>query len=563
MTTHSNFSGLPRYAGRSLLWLALLLAMVPIVFLVITSLKPEGVTRTVPPTWLFDPTIENYSSVLSTGAGSSVTFGRLLFNSAAVSIGAVILTIAVAVPAAYALTLKEFRRSKGVSSWILSTYMFPPIVAVIPLFIIAGNIGAIDTYPVLIIPYAAFNLPIARWILRSSLESIPIEVQEAALVDGANRRQIVWHILTPLLMPAVATAGIISLIVSWNESLLPLSLTRAAAKTSPVGVQEFTGLYGTQWGNLTAASCMIAAPIVVCVLVLRRRVVAGLAFGAVNKPPTRELRVHRLLSQTPTKGHAMAAVQDVNASRSFEGNQIPAVNQLDLDIAHGEFMVLVGPSGSGKSTALRMMAGLEDVDEGEIRIGGQDVSQKPPKDRDIAMVFQNYALYPHMTVAENMGFALKLQRVSKDERNAKVRRAAELLDLGAYLDRKPKALAGGQRQRGARGRAICRERSVFLRDEPLSNLDAKLRVETRANIAALQARLGTTTVYVTHDQVEAMTMGDRVAVLKAGVLQQVDGPRNLYDRPANAFVAEFIGSPAMNLRSAALTETGADFGGLQ
>jgi len=282
MTTHSNFSRLPRYAGRSLLWLALLVAMVPIVFLVITSLKPEGVTRTIPPTWLFAPTIENYSSVLSTGAGSSVTFGRLLFNSAAVSIGAVILTIAVAVPAAYALTLKEFRRSKGVSSWILSTYMFPPIVAVIPLFIIAGNIGAIDTYPVLIIPYAAFNLPIAIWILRISLESIPIEVQEAALVDGANRPQIVWHILTPLLMPAVATAGIISLILSWNEFLLALSLTRAAAKTSPVGVQEFTGLYGTQWGNLTAASCMIAAPIVVCVLVLRRRVVSGLAFGAVK-----------------------------------------------------------------------------------------------------------------------------------------------------------------------------------------------------------------------------------------------------------------------------------------
>src|SRR6185503_8787493 len=236
-------------------------------------------------------------------------------------------------------------------------------------------------------------------------------------------------------------------------------------------------------------------------------------------PDTRTPRTP-LAQSNPTKGHAMVAVQYVNASRIFEGNQIPAVNQLDLDIADGEFMVLVGPSGSGKSTALRMMAGLEDVDEGEIRIGGQDVSQKPPKDRDIAMVFQNYALYPHMTVAENMGFALKLQRVSKDERNAKVRRAAELLDLEAYLDRKPKALSGGQRQRVAMGRAIVREPSVFLMDEPLSNLDAKLRVETRANIAALQARLGTTTIYVTHDQVEAMTMGDRVALLKDGILQQ-------------------------------------------
>src|SRR6476660_676348 len=256
----------------------------------------------------------------------------------------------------------------------------------------------------------------------------------------------------------------------------------------------------------------------------------------------------------------MAAVQYVNASRIFERNQIPAVKQLDLDIADGEFMVLVGPSGSGKSTALRMMAGLEDVDEGEIRIGGQDVSQKPPKDRDIAMVFQNYALYPHMTVAENMGFALKLQRVSKDERNAKVRRAAELLDLEAYLDRKPKALSGGQRQRVAMGRAIVREPSVFLMDEPLSNLDAKLRVETRANIAALQARLGTTTIYVTHDQVEALTMGDRVAVLRDGLLQQVDTPRNLYDSPVNEFVAGFIGSPAMNLRAARLVAGGALLG---
>ncbi|MEO6702444.1 MAG: ATP-binding cassette domain-containing protein, partial [Jatrophihabitantaceae bacterium] len=249
----------------------------------------------------------------------------------------------------------------------------------------------------------------------------------------------------------------------------------------------------------------------------------------------------------------MAEVQYVQASRIYPGNPVPAVNKLDLDVADGEFVVLVGPSGSGKSTALRMLAGLEDVDQGEIRIGGVDVSQKPPKDRDIAMVFQNYALYPHMSVAENMGFALKLKGVGKEERAAKVLAAAKLLDLEPYLDRKPKALSGGQRQRVAMGRAIVREPSVFLMDEPLSNLDAKLRVETRANIAALQARLGTTTIYVTHDQVEAMTMGDRVALLKDGILQQVDTPRNLYDSPGNAFVAGFIGSPPMNLAEATLT----------
>jgi multiple sugar transport system ATP-binding protein len=258
----------------------------------------------------------------------------------------------------------------------------------------------------------------------------------------------------------------------------------------------------------------------------------------------------------------MAEVQYVEASRIYPGNPIPAVNRLSLDVADGEFVVLVGPSGSGKSTALRMLAGLEDVDQGEIRIGGVDVSQKPPKDRDIAMVFQNYALYPHMSVAENMGFALKLKGVSKDERAKKVLAAAKLLDLERYLDRKPKALSGGQRQRVAMGRAIVREPSVFLMDEPLSNLDAKLRVETRANIAALQARLGTTTIYVTHDQVEAMTMGDRVALLKDGMLQQVDTPRNLYDRPGNAFVAGFIGSPAMNLVLVPFTDAGAQLGGI-
>ena len=257
----------------------------------------------------------------------------------------------------------------------------------------------------------------------------------------------------------------------------------------------------------------------------------------------------------------MATVSYVDATCIYQGNSTPAVDTLNLEIADGEFMVLVGPSGSGKSTALRMLAGLEPVSSGEIRSNGRDVSFDSPKDRDIAMVFQNYALYPHMTVAENMGFALKLQGVSKAERGTRVGETASMLDLEPYLGRKPKALSGGQRQRVAMGRAIVREPSVFLMDEPLSNLDAKLRVETRANISALQARLGTTTVYVTHDQVEAMTMGHRVAVLKDGVLQQVDTPRALYERPANAFVAGFIGSPAMNLTSAALDEGGARIGG--
>jgi len=256
----------------------------------------------------------------------------------------------------------------------------------------------------------------------------------------------------------------------------------------------------------------------------------------------------------------MATVSFKSATRVYPGTEAPAVDKLNLEIEDGEFMVLVGPSGCGKSTSLRMLAGLEEVNEGSIYIGDRDVTHRPPKERDIAMVFQNYALYPHMSVADNMGFALKMQGVSKEDRAKRVMEAAKLLGLEDYLDRKPKALSGGQRQRVAMGRAIVRNPQVFLMDEPLSNLDAKLRVQTRTQIAELQQRLGVTTVYVTHDQVEAMTMGDRVAVLKDGLLQQVDTPLNLYDGPKNKFVAGFIGSPAMNLLDADLVDGGAKLG---
>ncbi|HWH25189.1 MAG TPA: sn-glycerol-3-phosphate ABC transporter ATP-binding protein UgpC [Pseudolysinimonas sp.] len=256
----------------------------------------------------------------------------------------------------------------------------------------------------------------------------------------------------------------------------------------------------------------------------------------------------------------MSSVIFDHASRLYPGSTRPAVDSIDLEVADGEFLVLVGPSGCGKSTMLRMLAGLEEVTSGRILIGNRDVTAVPAKDRDIAMVFQNYALYPHMTVAENMGFALKIAGVGKDERAARVLEAARLLDLEEYLGRKPKALSGGQRQRVAMGRAIVRQPQVFLMDEPLSNLDAQLRVQTRVQIAALQRRLGVTTVYVTHDQTEALSMADRIAVLKDGVLQQVGTPTELYETPVNAFVAGFIGTPAMNLFSADLVDGGISFG---
>jgi multiple sugar transport system ATP-binding protein len=249
----------------------------------------------------------------------------------------------------------------------------------------------------------------------------------------------------------------------------------------------------------------------------------------------------------------VATVSMEKVNKVYE-NGFHAVKDMSLDIADGEFMVLVGPSGCGKTTALRMVAGLEDITSGILRIGGKEANDETPKERDIAMVFQNYALYPHMTVAENIGFALKLRKLPKDQLNAKVRDAAEILGLTDWLDRKPGQLSGGQRQRVAMGRAIVREPSVFLMDEPLSNLDAKLRVQMRAEVARIQRRMAVSTIYVTHDQVEAMTMGDRVTVMRDGTLQQVDTPQNLYDNPDNIFVAAFIGSPAQNLYDAVVGE---------
>ncbi|MBV8937007.1 MAG: sn-glycerol-3-phosphate ABC transporter ATP-binding protein UgpC, partial [Alphaproteobacteria bacterium] len=241
----------------------------------------------------------------------------------------------------------------------------------------------------------------------------------------------------------------------------------------------------------------------------------------------------------------MAEIEFNNVTKRYDDG-FEAVKHLNLDVPDGELMILVGPSGCGKSTALRMVAGLEDISGGELKIGGQVVNERAPKDRDIAMVFQNYALYPHMTVRENMGFALKLAKVPKEEIDQKVEEAARILDLEQHLDRKPANLSGGQRQRVAMGRAIVRNPSVFLMDEPLSNLDAKLRVQMRTEISRIQQRLQTTTIYVTHDQTEAMTLGDRIAVMRAGELQQVGPPSELYGHPANLFVAGFIGSPSMN-----------------
>lgn len=267
---------------QALVWVWLVLALIPLVFMVVTALKPAGIVNQVPPVWVFPVTFENFATVLAGGSGVSQGFGSLLLNSAIVSLGATALTVVLAVPAAYALSMRSFGPRKGISSWILSTYMFPPIVAVVPIFVFAGKLGLMDTYPVLIVPYAAFNLPIAIWILRSTIVQIPHEIQEAAMVDGAGQWAILRRVIWPLLAPSVATVSVLTIVLTWNEFLFALSLTRSAAKTAPVGLQEFTGMFGTDWGSITAGATLIVAPILVLTILLRRRMISGLTFGAVK-----------------------------------------------------------------------------------------------------------------------------------------------------------------------------------------------------------------------------------------------------------------------------------------
>jgi ABC-type glycerol-3-phosphate transport system permease component len=268
--------------GQTFLWIWLLMGMIPLVFMVVTSIKPGGTANRVPPVWVFEPTFDNYLTVLAGGSGVSQGFGTLLLNSAIVSLGATALTIVLAVPAAFALSMRNFGPRRGISGWILSTYMFPPIVAVIPIFVFVGNLGLMDTYAVLIVPYAAFNLPIAVWILRSTIVQIPYEIQEAAMVDGASPWVTLRRVVLPLLVPSVATVAVLTIVLTWNEFLFALSLTRSVAKTAPVGLQEFTGMFGTDWGSITAAAALIVVPILILTIVLRGKMVSGLTFGAVK-----------------------------------------------------------------------------------------------------------------------------------------------------------------------------------------------------------------------------------------------------------------------------------------
>ena len=427
--------------------------------------------------------------------------------------------------------------------FFISTKFLPVVASILPLWIIAREFDLLNTRLVLIILYTAMNLPLAVWMLRSFFQEIPRELIEAAEIDGAGLRGQLSTVILPIAIPGIAATALLCVIFAWNEYFYAVQLNPVAGSTVPIWVTTNISTRGDFLAKLSAASVLASVPVVV----------GRLAGPEADDPRSRHGR-HQV-------GDVVASVTFAAATRFYPGTDRAAVDSLDLQIADGELLVLVGPSGSGKSTALRMLAGLEPLDGGAVFIGDRDVTSVRPRDRDIAMVFQNYALYPQLTVAENMGFALKQKGVPKAERIIQVREAARILDLEPYLDRKPKNLSGGQRQRVAMGRAIVRHPQVYLMDEPLSNLDAKLRVQTRTELAELQSRLAVTTVYVTHDQVEAMTMGHRVAVLRDGVLQQCDTPHALYHAPGNLFVAGFIGSPAMNLVTCARAGTTVAIGG--
>ena len=360
------------------------------------------------------------------------------------------------------------------------------------------------------------------------------------MIDGCSRSQALRKVIIPLTLPGMgATLGFV-FTAAWSELLFALMLISSdSQKTFAVGLLTFIGKFAVDWGQMMAASVLALIP----------------GLPVLRLPATLPRHgPYRRCSQRLTRNQTMASVTISNVQKNYGAMNV--LSAVDLSIADGEFVVLVGPSGCGKSTLLRMIAGLEEISAGEIRIGDRVVNDVAPKDRDIAMVFQSYALYPHMDVAENMGFSLTLRKTAKDLVMNRVGNAAKRLGLDVFLERLPRQLSGGQRQRVAMGRAIVRDPKVFLFDEPLSNLDAKLRVHMRTEIKALHQQLKTTSVYVTHDQVEAMTMADRIVVMHDGVIQQVGTPLELYDHPANLFVAGFIGSPGMNFLPAVVSRQG-------
>ena len=427
---------------------------------------------------------------------------------------------------AYTIARRRGRLSNLVYLAFVLGIILPFQLAIIPLFVAMRDVGLVGNYLGMIVLNIGLLMPLTVFLYTGFIRALPRDYEEAARVDGAGILRTYARVVFPLLWPVTATVAVLIGIIVWNEFFIALVfLFGSDAQTLPVALYAFVGEYVTRWNLVFAGIAITIAPILAFYLFAQRLPDPWVLGGREG---------------------LMAAITLSGVGKVFPGGT-RAVAELDLEIADGELMVLVGPSGCGKTTTLRMIAGLEEITEGEIRIGERLVNALDPRARDVAMVFQNYALYPHMSVFDNLAFPLRAHGLPKAEVRMRVERTAKLLGLDDLLKRKPRALSGGQRQRVAMGRAIVREPQVFLMDEPLSNLDAQLRTQMRAEIAGLQRELGVTTIYVTHDQVEAMTMGTRIAVMRDGFLQQQGPPQTLYDEPDNLFVATFVGSPGMNL----------------
>ena len=514
-----------RKLGMTLLgWAAAILFAFPILWMVLTSFKTETQAIARVPQFFFHPTLGSYIAVQE-----QAKYLRFAWNSVIVAGGSTLLALVFAIPSAYAMAFMPSKRTKSTLLWMLSTKMMPPVGVLVPVYLIFRDSGLLDTRTGLLIVDALGNLPIIIWMLYTFFKEVPREVLEAGRMDGANPVRELYHLLLPLSMPGIVSTSLLAIILAWNEAFWSLTLTTSKAAPLTAFIASFSSPQGLFYARLSAASTMAIAPIVILGWMSQKRLVRGLTFAAVKKPQRR----------------IMAKLELHHVPKSYGATEI--IKEVDLTLHDREFTVFVGPSGCGKSTLLRMIAGLEDITSGDLLLDGKRINDVPPAKRGLALVFQSYALYPHMDVAQNMSFSLKLAGVPKAERQRKVMEAARILHLEALLDRKPKELSGGQRQRVAIGRAIVRNPTVFLFDEPLSNLDAALRVRMRLELVKLHRELHATTVYVTHDQVEAMTMADRIVVLQAGVIEQVGTPMDLYRHPRNLFVAGFLGSPKMNL----------------
>ena len=522
-----------RLAMYALMALAAIVWAGPLVWMLVSSLKPEAEIYRYPIEWIPEnPTLDAYRQLFA-------QFPMLAWfrNSLIVGVVTTVVTVAFSALAAYPLARMNFRGKGMVLIVLLATFLMPYELLLVPLFLGLNMLGVSDSYFSLSIPPAANALGI--FILLQFFKSLPKELEEAAIVDGCSRLGFFFRILLPLSIPSLATVAILTFVTSWNNLFWAADRHQhrghadAARRSGDAGGRrrhvDAAKRGDGRGGDRDAAGDRTLSDASEILRTQRRD----------HGDPRLRLRVNGIEGRTH-----VGTVRLADVHKSYDALEV--LHDIDAFIDEGEFVVLVGPSGCGKSTLLRMIAGLEEITAGDIAIDGRVVNRLLPKDRDIAMVFQNYALYPHMRVSQNMGFALRLARVPKAEIDSRVEDAAEILGLTTLLERYPRELSGGQRQRVAMGRAIVRKPSVFLFDEPLSNLDAKLRVTMRAEIKSLHRRLGNTMVYVTHDQIEAMTMADRILVLNGGKIEQVGTPLELYDDPDNIFVAGFIGSPAMN-----------------